>query len=145
VLKRAGGHIELLRVVPLKSPPAGLALTYDGKLLVATADDQITKAEAKQIRARWEELKSVTEGFVAAAESGEQGAASRCDPAFAPSLGQQRGQRSAGAIADVFQEIEAFADRNAAVKDEAGLAEDSHRQVTKALAIHHAFARGVAR
>jgi regulatory protein CII len=33
-------------------------------------DNQITDGEAKQIRARWEELKSVTEGFVAACEKG---------------------------------------------------------------------------
>lgn len=37
---------------------------------VAAADNQITPAEAKQIRARWEELKSVTEGFVACSEEG---------------------------------------------------------------------------
>ena len=40
-------------------------------IALATADEKITAAEAKQIRARWEELKSVTEGFVAAAESGD--------------------------------------------------------------------------
>ena len=40
-------------------------------IALATADEQVTPAEAKQIRARWEELKSVTEGFVAAAESGD--------------------------------------------------------------------------
>ena len=34
----------------------------------ATADDKITKTEATQIRARWEELKTVTEGFVAGCE-----------------------------------------------------------------------------
>ena len=34
----------------------------------ATADDKITRAEATQIRARWEELKTVTEGFVAGCE-----------------------------------------------------------------------------
>ena len=39
----------------------------------ATADNQITAAEAGQIRARWEELKSVTEGFVAGCESGDFG------------------------------------------------------------------------
>jgi len=39
----------------------------------ATADNQITPAEATQIRARWEELKSVTEGFVAGCESGDFG------------------------------------------------------------------------
>lgn len=36
----------------------------------AAADNQITSAEAKQIRARWEDLKSVTEGFVASCENG---------------------------------------------------------------------------
>jgi hypothetical protein len=39
-------------------------------IAAAAADNQITPAEAKQIRARWEELKSVTEGFVAACEGG---------------------------------------------------------------------------
>ncbi len=36
----------------------------------AAADNQITEKEAKNIRARWEELKSVTEGFVACCEKG---------------------------------------------------------------------------
>ena len=36
----------------------------------SSADSVITKEEAKRIRARWEELKSVTEGFVHAAEDG---------------------------------------------------------------------------
>ena len=39
LLKRAEGRFELLRVVPLKSPPTGLALTHDGKLLIAAAGD----------------------------------------------------------------------------------------------------------
>jgi len=39
----------------------------------AAADDKITALEAEQIRARWEELKSATEGFVAACESGDFG------------------------------------------------------------------------
>jgi hypothetical protein len=37
----------------------------------ATTDEQISSPEAKQIRARWEELKSVTECFVAACEEGD--------------------------------------------------------------------------
>jgi len=43
--------------------------------VVATAasDNQITPAEAKQIRARWEELKTVTEEFVACCEEGNFG------------------------------------------------------------------------
>ena len=36
----------------------------------AAGDNEVTQAEAKQIRARWEELKSVTEGFVASCEQG---------------------------------------------------------------------------
>lgn len=39
----------------------------------AAADNQITKTEAADIRARWEELKSVTEGFVTCCESGNFG------------------------------------------------------------------------
>jgi hypothetical protein len=36
----------------------------------AAADNQISEKESKQIRARWEELKSVTETFVACCEEG---------------------------------------------------------------------------
>jgi hypothetical protein len=36
----------------------------------AAADNEISGPEAKKIRARWEELKSVTEGFVACCEHG---------------------------------------------------------------------------
>ena len=36
----------------------------------AAADNQITQKESQQIRARWEELKSVTETFVACCEEG---------------------------------------------------------------------------
>ena len=39
----------------------------------ASADNAITPEEAKNIRRRWEELKSVTEGFVKSAESGTFG------------------------------------------------------------------------
>ena len=40
-------------------------------IATATADEKITPAEAQQIRARWEELKTVTEGFVAGCEQGD--------------------------------------------------------------------------
>jgi hypothetical protein len=43
-------------------------------IATSSADSVITKEEAKTIRARWEELKTVTEGFVLAAESGTFGA-----------------------------------------------------------------------
>ncbi len=45
-----------------------------GVIAIAAADSQITKAEAKNIRARWEDLKSVTEGFVRHSEQGNFGA-----------------------------------------------------------------------
>ncbi len=42
-------------------------------IAIASSDNVITKDEAEKIRARWEELKSVTEGFVQAAEQGNFG------------------------------------------------------------------------
>ena len=39
-------------------------------IAVASADSKVTPAEAKQIRRRWEDLKSVAEGFIHAAELG---------------------------------------------------------------------------
>jgi hypothetical protein len=39
-------------------------------IATAAADNHITKKEAQSIRARWEELKSVTEGFVRCCEEG---------------------------------------------------------------------------
>src|SRR5215469_9804337 len=41
VLKRAAGRVELSRVVPLDSAPTGLALTHDGKLLIAAARNDV--------------------------------------------------------------------------------------------------------
>ena len=41
-----------------------------GVIATASADNQITREEARAIRGRWEELKSVTEGFVVACEEG---------------------------------------------------------------------------
>lgn len=70
---------------PHNFPPAGplIPVTNDivqefadmlATIAMAAADDTVTKEEAKKIRARWEELKSVTEGFVHAAEAGTFGA-----------------------------------------------------------------------
>jgi hypothetical protein len=42
-------------------------------IAAATANEQVSQVEAKQIRARWEELKYVTESFVAACEEGDFG------------------------------------------------------------------------
>ena len=45
-----------------------------GVIAVAASDSKITKDEAKAIRRRWEDLKSVTEGFVRNCEEGNFGA-----------------------------------------------------------------------
>ncbi|MES2697476.1 MAG: phage regulatory CII family protein [Verrucomicrobiota bacterium] len=50
-------------------------------IATASADHVITKDEAKTIRRRWEELKSVTEGFVKAAEAGTYGPKEEQPPA----------------------------------------------------------------
>lgn len=42
-------------------------------IALAAADQKVTADEARNIRARWEELKSVTEGFVRSAEKGAFG------------------------------------------------------------------------
>jgi len=39
-------------------------------IATATGDEKISPAEAREIRARWEELKTVTESFVAGCEAG---------------------------------------------------------------------------
>ena len=51
----------------------------------ASADNTISTEEAKTIRRRWEDLKSVTEGFVRAAESGNFGSTN------VPAAGESKG------------------------------------------------------
>lgn len=51
----------------------------------SSADSVITKEEAKNIRRRWELLKSVTEGFVLAAETGTFSGPGAAMPASLPS------------------------------------------------------------
>lgn len=48
----------------------------------AAADNQITRKEADSIRARWEELKSVTESFVACCEGGNFAALKNKQPSL---------------------------------------------------------------
>ena len=57
-------------------------------IATAAADHAISKDEAKTIRRRWEELKSVTEGFVKAAESGNYGPLKAPAPATPNSNGK---------------------------------------------------------
>src|SRR5712675_831127 len=58
-------------------------------IATAAADNQITRKEAHQIRARWEELKSVTESFVACCEEGNFLPLKEKQPTFQPSTEKQ--------------------------------------------------------
>src|SRR3954469_21510757 len=81
VCEQAGGfYIRNPKNLPTDQPliPITNDIVHEFADMLATiatssSDSVITKDEAKKIRARWEELKSVTEGFVHAAESGNFG------------------------------------------------------------------------
>jgi hypothetical protein len=78
VCERAGGFY--IANPPVKAGGDGLVPATNsilrdfaellGTITQASADHQVTAEEAKAIRASWERLKSVTEGFVQAAEKG---------------------------------------------------------------------------
>jgi hypothetical protein len=83
VCSRANGFFIANPAVPSSGRelvPATNAIIQDFAELLATitaasADQQVSESEARTIRARWEELKSATEGFVHAAEKGAYRAA----------------------------------------------------------------------
>ena len=49
VLKRSGGKMELVRVVPFPSSPTGITLTHDGKLLIGAATTATVIADVKKM------------------------------------------------------------------------------------------------
>ena len=51
VLKRQGGHIELMRVVRVTLSPAGMVLTHDGKLLIAACNNATVVLDVAQMTA----------------------------------------------------------------------------------------------
>lgn len=53
-------------------------------IAAAAADNEITPPESKKIRARWEELKTVTEGFVACCEEGNFSALREKQAGYSP-------------------------------------------------------------
>jgi hypothetical protein len=83
VSERAGGfYIRNPKNLPCGQPliPITNDIVQDfadmlATIAVSSSDSVITRDEANKIRARWEELKSVTEGFVKAAEGGNFGPA----------------------------------------------------------------------
>ncbi len=59
-------------------------------IATATGDDKISPTEAKEIRARWEELKTVTESFVTGCEQGDFDPLRRHAARHAPAIQQAR-------------------------------------------------------
>ena len=49
VFRRAGGKMELRRVVPLRSNPAGMALTHDGRQLLVAAGDAVAFLDVRRL------------------------------------------------------------------------------------------------
>jgi hypothetical protein len=65
-----GSHPHPLHLVPAMNSVVQEFADLLSVMAAAAADSQITAAESKSIRARWEELKSVTEEFVQCCEEG---------------------------------------------------------------------------
>jgi hypothetical protein len=69
---RAGAaHPHPLHLVPAMNNVVQEFADLLSVMATASHDSQITSAEARSIRARWEELKSVTEEFVRCSEAGD--------------------------------------------------------------------------
>ena len=81
VCERAGGFF--IANAPAKPHPGSLIpVTHEivrefadllSVIAAASADSQVTADEARQLRRRWEDLKTVAEGFIHAAEQGNFG------------------------------------------------------------------------
>lgn len=79
ICQKAGGfyiknprnhHPHPLHLVPAMNSVVQEFADLLSVMAAAAADSQITESEAKSIRARWEELKTVTEEFVRCSEEG---------------------------------------------------------------------------
>lgn len=79
ICQRAGGFFVLNPKISKPHPSYLIPATNEivqefadllAVVAAAAADNQITPAESKQIRSRWEKLKEVTENFVACCEEG---------------------------------------------------------------------------
>ena len=69
-IKTPGAMRESEDLVPATNDIVQQFANMLGVIAAAASDQDITETEAKHIRAQWEGLKSVTEGFVQAAEAG---------------------------------------------------------------------------
>ena len=88
VCERAGGffiHNPKAKPHPYQLIPSTNSIVQEfadmlGVIAIAAADNTVTPAEAKAIRRRWEDLKSVTEGFVRNCEEGNFAAIKEAAP-----------------------------------------------------------------
>ncbi len=49
VLRRSGGSVSLVRVVPVHNNPAGMVLTHDGKLLISSDNDGVVVLDVRRL------------------------------------------------------------------------------------------------
>jgi hypothetical protein len=98
ICQRAGGFFILNPKVHRPHPSYLIPATNEivqefadllAVVATAAADNQISHEESKQIRARWEELKSVTETFVACCEEGNFRSLKEKEKAIADSVAQR--------------------------------------------------------
>ena len=97
VCERAGGFFirnPEPRTQPQELLPATNSIVQEfadllGVISQAVADGKITTDEAKVIRDRWEQLKSVTEGFVQSAERGKMIPATDAAASAKPAVGSR--------------------------------------------------------
>ena len=98
ICQRAGGFFILNPKVNKPHPSYLIPATNEivqefadllAVIATAAADNQITAKEAKQIRTRWEDLKCVTESFVACCEEGNFGALKERHPSLQSSSDKQ--------------------------------------------------------
>jgi transcriptional regulator with XRE-family HTH domain len=81
VCERAGGFFianprakqQAVQLIPATNSIVQEFADMLAVIAAAATDNTITKQEAEEIRGRWEELKSVTEGFVRCSEAGNFG------------------------------------------------------------------------
>jgi hypothetical protein len=100
ICERAGGFFILNPKVNKPHPSYLIPATNEivqefadllAVIATAAADNQITPKEAKQIRTTWEELKSVTESFVACCEEGNFGPLKEKQPTIQSSTNKPPG------------------------------------------------------
>src|SRR5438094_3927599 len=49
VLKRDKGNVSIVRTVPVEDSPAGMVMTHDGKILIASVDERVAFLDSQRV------------------------------------------------------------------------------------------------